>query len=70
VQQRIIRSGLQALRDPNMDRRVREHLEARGDSPRDLISAALVAARFLREQTGLDRAPEHTIRARGISPSV
>jgi len=61
---------LEALRDPDMDRRVREHLEARGDSPRDLIAAALVAARFLREQNGFDRAPEQTIRARGISPSA
>ena len=69
-QQRLICAGLHALRDPDMDRRVREHLEARGDSPRDLIAAALVAARFLREQNGLDRAPEQTIRARGISPSA
>ena len=69
-QQRHIRTGLEALRDPDMHRRVREHLQARGDSPRDLIAAALVAARFLREQNGLDRAPDQTIRTRGISPSV
>jgi len=69
-QQQLIRVGLEALRDPDMDRRVREHLEARGDSPRDLIAAALVAARFLREQNGFDRAPEETIRARGVSPSA
>lgn len=50
-QQRLIHAGLKALRDPNMERRVREHLEARGDSPRDLIAAAFVAARFVREQT-------------------
>lgn len=41
------------MRDPEMARRVREHLEARGDSPRDLIAGALVAARFKREQTGV-----------------
>ena len=69
-QQQLIRPGLEAPRDPDMDRRVREHLEVRGDSPRDLIAAALVAASFLREQNGFDRTPEQTIRSRGISPSV
>jgi hypothetical protein len=34
-----------------MGRRVREHLDARGDPPRDLIAAAFVAAPFEREQT-------------------
>lgn len=69
-QQRLIRTGLEALRDPDMNRRVHEHLEARGDSPRDLIAAALVAARFHREQNGFDRAPEQLLRPRGISQSV
>ena len=69
-QQRLIRAGLEALRDPDMDRRVREHLEARGESPRDLIAAALVAARFHREQNGSDRAPEQLLRERGPSQSV
>lgn len=69
-QQRLIRAGLEALRDPDMNRRVHEHLEARGDSPRDLIAAALVAARFLREQNGLDRSPEQLLRDRGPSQSV
>lgn len=69
-QQRLIRVGLQALRDPDMDRRVREHLRARGDSPRDLIAAALVAARFHREQNGFDRAQEQQLQTRGISRSA
>jgi hypothetical protein len=69
-QQGLIRVGLEALRDPEMNRRVHEHLEARGDSPRDLIAAALVAARFHREQNGFDRAPEQLLRPRGISQSV
>jgi hypothetical protein len=53
AQKRLIHAGLEAMRDPEMARRVREHLEARGDSPRDLIAAALVAARFTREQAGI-----------------
>lgn len=69
-QQRLIRAGLQALRDPDMDRRVREHLEARGDSPRDLIAAALVAARFHREQNGIDRNGEAPNRGQGVSQSA
>jgi hypothetical protein len=69
-QQRLIRAGLQALRDPDMNRRVREHLEARGDSPRDLIAAALVAERFHREQNGTDRAPDQLLRERGSSQFV
>jgi hypothetical protein len=67
-QQQLIRARLEALRD--MNRRVREHLRAHGDSPRDLIAAALVAARFYREQNGFDRTPEPQIRTRGTSPSV
>ncbi len=35
--QQLIRDGLETLRDPEMNRRVHERLEARGDSPRDLI---------------------------------
>lgn len=69
-QKRLIVAGLEALRDPDMDRRVREHLEARGDSPRDLIAAALVAGRFHREQNGFGRAPEQLLRERGPSQSV
>lgn len=69
-QKRLILAGLEALRDTDMDRRVREHLEARGDSPRDLIAAALVAARFHREQNGSDRAAEQLLRERGPSQSV
>jgi len=61
---------LEALRDPDMNRRVHEHLQARGDSPRDLIAAALVAGRFHREQSGFDREPEQLLRPRGISRSV
>lgn len=57
-QQRLIRVGLEALRDPDMERRVSAHLQARGDSPRDLIAAALVAGRFQREQSGFGRMPQ------------
>jgi hypothetical protein len=52
-QKRLVPTVLEPPRNPEMQRRVREHLEARGDSPRDLISAALVAARFHREQNWL-----------------
>jgi hypothetical protein len=62
--------GFEALRDPEMNRRVHEHLEARGDSPRDQIAAALVASRFLRERIGLDRAPEQILRDCGTSQPV
>ena len=69
-QRQLVRAGLEALRDPEMERRVREHLEARGDSPRDLISAALVAARFHREQNVLNRNAETPTCAQGVSSSV
>jgi hypothetical protein len=67
-QQRLIHAGLEALRDPEMERRVHAHLESRGDSPRDLISAALVAARFQREQQGAGSMAQEARRALGISP--
>ena len=60
AQQRLIRSGLEALRDPDMDRRVSAHLQARGDSPRDVIAAALVAGRFQREQIGFGQMQQDT----------
>jgi hypothetical protein len=69
-QQRLIRAGLEALRDPEMERRVHAHLEARGDSPRDLIGAALVAARFHREQNGIAAASTGPKRSNGVSQSA
>ena len=69
-QRRLIRAGLEALRDPEMERRVHAHLEARGDSPRDLIAAALVAARFHREQSGMERAITGLAPAAGVSQSA
>ena len=50
--QRLIHDGVEALRDPRMERLVREHLEGRGDSTRDMIKLAMVAGRFQREQEG------------------
>ena len=69
-QQRLIRAGLEALRDPEMERRVHAHLEARGDSPRDLIAAAFVAARFQREQNGSAAMTAAPARSNGVSQSA
>ena len=49
---RLIHEGVEALRDPSMERLVRQHLEGRGDSTRDMIKLAMVAGRFQREQAG------------------
>lgn len=69
-QQRLIRVGIEALRDPEMERRVRAHLEARGDLPRDIIAAALVAARFHREQNGFALAAAAVKQSNGVSQSA
>ncbi len=69
-QQRLIRAGLAALRDPDMERRVHAHLKARGDTPRDVIGAALVAARFHREQNGSALDADATKRSSGVSHSA
>jgi hypothetical protein len=69
-QRRLVRAGLEALRDPEMERRVRAHLEERGDSPRDLISAALVAARFHRGQSAPDRNPQAPNGGQSVSQST
>ena len=52
---RLVEAGVEALRDPAMERRVREHLSARGHPARDVISAALVAGRFRREAENQSR---------------
>lgn len=49
---RQILFGLEALRDPQMERRVHEHLAALGESPRNVFHAAMIASRFRREATG------------------
>jgi hypothetical protein len=49
---RQIHVGLQALRDPDMESRVREHLAMLGESPRNVVHAAMIAGRFQREATG------------------
>lgn len=69
-QRRLIRAGVEALQDPEMERRVRAHLEARGDSPHDLITAAFVAARFHWEQNGFDRNSEAPNHEQGVSQSA
>lgn len=51
-QRRLIRTGLEALRDPEMERRVHAHLQTRGDFRPDLITTALLAARLEREGHG------------------
>ena len=52
---RLVQAGMAALRDPNMELRVRAELTARGVSNRDWITAALTAARFQREQSGVSQ---------------
>jgi hypothetical protein len=49
---RQIHVGLQALRDPDMERRVCEHLATLGESPRNVVHAAMIAGRFQREAAG------------------
>ena len=53
----LVQAGVEALRDPAMEQRVHEHLKGRGDSPRDVIGAALVAGRFQREAASAKGGP-------------
>ena len=66
-QRQLVPRGLEALRDPEPKRKVDAHLEAHGDSQRDLIAAALVAARLQRDSVGASPNPEPPSRRNGVS---
>jgi hypothetical protein len=70
LQRQLVQRGLEALRDPETERKVDAHLKAQGGSQRDLIAVALLAARFHREPIQPCADPETPSRRNGVSQSA